>query len=428
MQRFALQVARSLESGAYADALAEALHSIAELDADSDGVANIDEILLGTAPGDGSDVWPYCSPSPALSGQDDKILDSGTNASLPEGYDVVRAYRRVHILYCGQSPSYDQLREFEASASASEQRYQALHDALDGCLDSAYWRDEGLHRIADSLIRPVSAFGPDSPTGVVFGDYHWDYQLFSYVMTGHRDVRDLLRADYHVRRRDDGGLEPITGVIPSDIVSPLPIGAPDGGGQPLEVQHRAGMITTQWFVTANTMFSELPRNTAAQAYRAYLGYDIAQLQGIWPVANEPRDIDNKGVARAECATCHSTLDPLSYAFAYYEGFPEPFRSGAQGTYNPERPVAFLPQWQNDQSWLLGQPVDSVVAWAERAAQTDEFKRRIGLLLFRHALDREPTPGERAAFDAVWRALPEDGWSANRLLHRLIDLPGFGGRS
>ena len=56
-----------------------------------------------------------------------------------------------------------------------------------------------------------------------------------------------------------------------------------GGGQPLDVEHRAGMITTQWFLVINTMLSDLPRTTAAQAYRSYLGEDIARQEGIWPV-------------------------------------------------------------------------------------------------------------------------------------------------
>lgn len=50
--------------------------------------------------------------------------------------------------------------------------------------------------------------------GAGFADYAWDYRLFAYIMTGDRDVRDLLVADYHVEQRVDGCLEPVGGVVP----------------------------------------------------------------------------------------------------------------------------------------------------------------------------------------------------------------------
>lgn len=37
------------------------------------------------------------------------------------------------------------------------------------------------------------------------------------------------------------------------------------------------MLTTRWFLAKNTMVTPIPRTTAAQAYRAYLGYDIAKM-------------------------------------------------------------------------------------------------------------------------------------------------------
>ena len=81
------------------------------------------------------------------------------------------------------------------------------------------------------------------------------------------------------------------------------------------------MITTAWFFVINTMFTAVPRTTAAQAYRSYLGYDIARSEGlIEPPAGTPLiDYDQKGVTEEECAVCHRTLDPLSYAFTRYKG-------------------------------------------------------------------------------------------------------------
>ncbi|MEO1335662.1 MAG: hypothetical protein AAFV29_08455, partial [Myxococcota bacterium] len=190
---------------------------------------------------------------------------------------------------------------------------------------------------------------------------------------------------------------------------------------------RAGMISTQWFLVNNTQGSAMPRITAAQAYRAYLGFDIAKLQGIFPVANEPKDVDRKGVTERRCALCHSTLDPLTYAFAFYEGIT--IAGGGDGnlfgSFQPSRPQAMIPDWQDEQGSLLGQPVDDLVSWARHAVTTDAFKQNLGRLLFRHAFDREPEITEQAAFEEIWRSLSEEGWSANRVIHRLIDLPLFG---
>ncbi|MEM7678774.1 MAG: hypothetical protein AAF449_22560, partial [Myxococcota bacterium] len=289
---FGLQVASAMMPGPYEEALSNALSMVADLDADGDGVSNEEEFKMGTAPGDIQDVGPTCSAPPS------------SQPLVSEGYDYARAYRRLHILYCGQSPSFEQLTQFEADASTADQRYEAMHAALEACLGGSYWQNEGLPRIADPLIRPISTFGRNSNVGLPFSDYEWDYRLFSYVMTQNRDVRDLLLADYHVQSGDDGDLARVEGVIPGDLQSAL---FRQSGGQPLEPQHRAGMITTQWFLVHNTMGSAMPRITAAQAYRAYLGFDIAKLQGILPVANEPKDVDHKGVTERRCALCHSTL-------------------------------------------------------------------------------------------------------------------------
>lgn len=44
------------------------------------------------------------------------------------------------------------------------------------------------------------------------------------------------------------------------------------------------MNTTQWLLVMNTMYSFLPRSTAAQAYRAYLGLDISERESELPPA------------------------------------------------------------------------------------------------------------------------------------------------
>jgi hypothetical protein len=78
--------------------------------------------------------------------------------------------------------------------------------------------------------------------------------------------------------------------------------------------------------------------------------------------------------------------------------------------------------------LLGEQVTDVRAWAERAVTTEAFARNLALMLFRDALGREPTPSELAELRVVWRALERDGWSANRMVHRIVDTRAFGGAS
>jgi hypothetical protein len=175
------------------------------------------------------------------------------------------------------------------------------------------------------------------------------------------------------------------------------------------------------------MFSALPRTSAAQAYRSYLGADISSSEGLRPVAGEPLDIDQKGVAEARCANCHSTLDPLSYAFAEYEGI-QISADLKFGAYRPERVPERLPGWNasKQQSMLLGQPVANLVEWGKVAAASDEFKRNMANVFFRHALGREPGASDQTDFQAMWRALPADGYSANKLIHRLVDSLSFGG--
>ena len=400
---FGLQVASAMQSGDYAESLSDALTAIADEDADGDGVSNFDEISVGTAPGDARDVGILCPANPS-------------EPNIGEDYDFARAYRRVHVLFCGQSPKFEDLQGLENDEAQTEARYHTVHDALQACLDSPYWQNEGLHRLADDLIRPTS------DNGLPFADFWWDYRLFSYIMTRDRDVRDLLLADYHVEAQDDGTLTRVEGVVPGTTEGPLFAGS---GGQPLEPQYRAGMITTQWFLVLNSARTDLPRNSAARAYRGYLGFDLATNQGIIPIADEPKDIDRKGVSDARCAACHSTLDPLTYGFAFYNGMTQDNDGNRSGSYDPDRPKNRILDWQDNQTMLFGEPVDGVVGWAQRAVSSDAFKRNLADMLFHYTFNRGPEIREQGAFEDAWRALPEDGWSANRLIHRFIDLPAFG---
>jgi hypothetical protein len=412
---FGASVKAKLAPGAeFEAALADALAELEQEDADGDGLSNLDELEIGTAPGDAASGW---SEAPPPQGSANPQFDVGN-------YDYAFAYRRVMVLYCGASPSYDQRQAFDADQPGAETLRERLHAALGECLDSKHWSETALPRLADKRVRPLQAAGPDSqirigPRRLVVGDYRYDYRLWRYLLTGDRDMRELLTARYHVTEDEHGALQPVSGVLPKD--DPMAF----AGGQPLEEEQRAGMLTTQWYLAINTMFSSLPRTSAAQAYRSYLGADISSGEGIRPVPGEPVDIDDKGVADARCATCHSTLDPLAYAFAKYEGIDSMF-GGGFGGYRPDR-VTRMPRWSDEaqRPVLFGQAVGSLPEWGMVASKSDMFKRNMAELFFEHALTRKPGPADQEEFRLLWHAMPEDGYSANRLIHRLVDTQAFG---
>jgi hypothetical protein len=420
--------------------LPRALMAIEALDSDMDGAPNRAEITAGTKPGNGNS-------RPAASG------DAGVDSLPPNPdyaighYDAAYAYKRASALYCGQSPSYDDMLPFRDPAKGAQELEALLHERIENCLNGDYWLNEGLPRLADDRIRPIRNLGQDAQVFITIpipsiwgevrlrstmGDYTFDYRLWTYVLSGNRDARDLLLAQYYVVVKPDGSWG-----LTEELVDKTDETA-TAGGQRLEKPYRAGMITTQWFLTRNTMFSDLPRTTAAAAYRSYLGADISKMQGLMPIAGEPDDIDDKGVDAPRCAACHSTLDPLAYAFAPYTGFEFDLftvtdlvlfgqMNGLFGVYMEERPASRMPRWSpaEQQPYLFGKKVDNLRAWAELAASSDEFARNLANIFFTHAFSREVDPSEQAQFQALWQSLRNDGYSANKLIHKIIDSQAFG---
>jgi hypothetical protein len=490
---FGTDIREGLTPGAtFEKSLPAALKTLEGEDSDGDGASNLSELLGGTLPGD-----PTSFPKPAgsIDAGTPRASDGGIGTRADGGsaanpdfqvgtYDPSFAFRRINTLYCGRSPSFEQREAFRAAQGDAEATRKQLHATLDTCLKSDYWQKTTLPRLADSKIRPQGSLGPDSKISLGGGiklsiaDYYYDYRLWRWTMTEDRDMRHVLTADYFVLEGPDGKLSTTYDVIRGSGFI--------GGGQPMPRDKRAGMITTQWFLVIHTMFSALPRTTAAQAYRAYLGTDIAAGEGLMPVPNEPVDIDKKGVAEARCAGCHSTLDPLAYAFMKYEGigfggaaiptniprlptetgatpgaaggiypnptatpaagggiYPNPLAapgatppggggviypsSVAFGGYNEQRGPRRIPGWDDakQQAYILGKPVSSLVEWAKVASESDQFKRTMTETFYIHAFGRKPDQADLPEFNGLWRSLPEDGYSANRLLHRLIDTQTFG---
>lgn len=398
---FGIDILTRLPNG-FEESLPDALAEVATLDSDGDGVDNLSEWLEGTAPGDETSVLRV----PMADGAPNPAYNVG-------GWDGPFAYRRASLSWCGVAPGYDEMERVRGlDAPAQRAEVVALAQA---CVATPWWRDVGLPELAHYIVRPIEAVGWDSVVGIQLGDYEWDYALFAYAMTGGRDARDLVLADYHVRRAESGELERVEGAVP---------GRRNEGGQPAPPEQRAGMITTQWFLAINTMFSPLPRTTAAQAYRAFLGYDISLLEGIDPIAGEPLDVDDKGVQQAECAGCHATLDPLAYVFADWEGISLGNFSN-NGRFDAERARDVIPGWDDPQAYLFGEPVDSVRDWAEAAAASDAFARNLAVLVFRDALQRMPESLDAEEFLALWQSLPSDGYSIDALIARLVQSDAFG---
>jgi hypothetical protein len=181
---------------------------------------------------------------------------------------------------------------------------------------------------------------------------------------------------------------------------------------------------------SNTMFTAIPRTTAAQAYRAFLGYDLARLEGLYPVENEPADYDNRGVAAPACAACHTTLDPLSYPFSRYEGIGG--GTGYSYSYNADRMPGFV--WSNgakvaetpEQGMLFGEPVADLVAWGRVAANSEPFRRATVLDYWKLMFGDAPRPTEEAEFAALVEAFgTTHEHQIERMLHDLIDLEAYG---
>ncbi len=405
-------IASGLDNEAFIAALPAALEAIEAEDTDGDGFDNIDEIIGGSRPHD----------------------DASTpgNLDCPEDVDELdypicqfsrrHVFRKVHLDFCGVSPSYEEVLDFEKMTET--QQDDTLHAALDTCLDSEFWlgKDGFVWKMAHDKVRPVGALKAgedDVPEVVDLADYFNDYNLFVWSHTDGHDVRSLLMADFHVVR----ATEPTAYSVVATIDPPCA-----ACNEPMQVDRRAGMLTTKWFTGYFIMFTPLPRAAAAQAYRAYLGLDIAKSQGLdHLIGGEPVDYDHKGVDADTCAVCHSTLDPLTYAFRNYNGI-----TGQRHQYQPGRLEAV---WPNDPTnlhqtpengFILGQPYDDLREWAQIAANSDDFVIAITRDYWRRLIGRDPLPNELGELEALWQGLKgEHAYSVEAMLHDFIMTEAYG---
>ena len=429
----ALDEPRPLSIETFRWALPEALRAVEMLDADEDGFSNLEELMSGSDLADTSSVPDYrsCTPGEEI-------------AARAQDYDVCavdRAYvlKKVLIDFCGRSPSFDELAAFRALAPEAQKT--AVHARLDECLASEHWAGPNgvVWNMANDKIRPARSLKSGNtflgkPGDIPLADYTDDYLLFVYVNTGDRDVRDALLADYFVRKETDGSWTRFSN-------GPLVEFQSRGFGlaQLVAPDRRAGMITARWFLMSNTMFTAVPRTTAAQAYRSYLGFDIARLEGLYSAANEPADYDRKDVERPACAVCHATLDPLTYPFTRYEGIGGGDGGGLVGlgddipfSYNENRLERFVGvdgarvADTPEAGMLFGEPVADLVAWAEVAANSEAFAQNVVREYWELLIGEAPRPAESAELRALWTDLMGvHEYQVERMLHALIDTEAYG---
>jgi hypothetical protein len=442
--------ARPLSDEAFSAGLPAALAAAAALDPDGDGVSSLDEIQAGSNPAEQSSkpATRECRSNVTVTG--------GLNLC---GYDDAYAYSKVLLDFCGRAATQAERAAFASSVD----RKSDLHAALTTCLRTEYWRgrDGIAWNLGSAKIRPnASVKAGLNPGSVPLGDYDDDFALFTYAQIDDHDVREMLTADYYV----DGPTAAAPTTYTQVRLTPKEDLARRPGFttyQALEKGERAGMLTTRWFRAINTMFSAVPRTTAAQAYRAYLGLDIALLQGLQEgIGAEPVDYDNKGVRAAGCIGCHRTLDPLAYPFSRYEGLdldPNLVRLLAgmmnqdggpagmpDGGAPPMPTIPVLPQYipnrmerflESDGERVLdvpeagalfGKPVKNVVEWASVAAASPAFARKVAFDYWYVVFGEEPRAADVPEVTRLATALAEqDGYHVERMLHRMIDTEAYG---
>lgn len=399
---------RPLSDGDFSMALPGALGSVEALDSDGDNVGNLVEIQRGTLPGD-PNSFPTDIPCAGGSNPQFKVCQ----------YDLRYVYKKVLLDFCGYSPTYGMMRTFQALATDDLKRTY-LDGELDRCLGTDFWRGKNgvLWKLAHPKIRPVGSLKSGEDQGQIpLADYYDDYALFAYSHTDDHDVRSVLTADFFAQR--SGSNPTVYTAVPS-----LP------STQVVDQPHRAGNMTTSWTLAYFVMFTALPRNAASQMYRAYLGLDIAKQEGIYSVANEPRDYDAKGVQSPACAACHATLDPLSYPYRNYNGLTGP--TNQFGRYVPNRLETFFGNqgptlaMTPESGVIFNQPVSSLTQWAQVAANSDAFLRATATDYWKLLLGHPPQPEENAEFVALWQALKTThNYRVRPMLHQLIRTEAYG---
>jgi hypothetical protein len=461
--------------GDVAASMAGALKATQGLDCDGDGISNLDEILKGTPPGvfDGSSGGD--SGSPELNCEERNKLSDWDVC----GYDHQHAFKRVFYDFCGVKPSFDELTKFMSLADA--QKDQFLQKVAQECMLTEYWRGEDgvVWRLAHPKIQPLQTLKSGRNRGSLpLGDYDDDYHLFLYHHIDGNDIRGILTAQYHVMREgiqytpvDEVPLHENAGGVVR-VIS----GVFKGTQQWVPKANRAGLLTTLWTSSFRTMFTSIPRTTAAHALRAFLDLDIARSQGLVMPEDKNfklKDYDSKGVTASDCAFCHNTLDPASYPFTEYNGLSFKLPNDGKdlnisSVFDPDdrsqdiNLPGWIPQFlinavvnrsdllipglykkkridiiasmntttepHLDQTptagYLLGKPVKNLVEWAQVAANSDHFFKTVTKDYWMVMIGRDPAEFHKEEYDLLWQGLKKHR-SVRDMLLQLITTEAYG---
>ncbi len=252
--------------------------SIGSKDCDHDGFSNLREIELGSLPGS-------LSSTPRTSS-----CEKGSGGSKACSSDPDYVYKKVWFDVCGEPPSYSDFLKFKNLKA--EAKSEAIDEQLDSCMNSNYWRgkDGVIWEIGHYKIRPVGSVKAGEDPGVLpIVDYYADFNLFVYSQIDDHDARELLLADYTVTRTIAANNRTVyTKIAPQRLLD----------GQVMQPERRVGLLTTFWNLSFYLNYTGIARVLVAQAFNAYLGVSLAQMQGLNPPDPEEssfRDYDSKGV-------------------------------------------------------------------------------------------------------------------------------------
>jgi hypothetical protein len=253
---------------------------------------------------------------------------------------------------------------------------------------------------------------------------------------GH-DARSVITADFFVTRETVPSVPSTSSATSYAVVQDLPDDPTCAGcDEPMVADRRAGMITSRWFLSYFVMFTPLPRAAAAQAYRAFLGVDIAKNEGLFPITvangypeDEPKDYDAKGVMEPACAACHSTLDPLMYAYRNYNGLTGQNGAG-RAKYVPGRLELIwddpLMNQTPESGYILGQPYTDLTEWVQIAANSDQFAIAALRDYWRILIGRDPLAAEAEEFDQLWQDFKTThAYSVEKMLHDFVRTEAYG---
>jgi hypothetical protein len=412
---------------------------LSELDCDQDGVTNGQEIADGSYPGESLSF-------PAPSGCESGGLEKDNPMYDLCDYDHNYVYRKIWHDFCGVPPSWDDYQEFKELDTQS--KTVALDSVLEECLDSRHWlgKDGVVWKIGYYKIRPVGSVKAGEDEGLLpIVDYYADFNLFVYSQIDGNDAREQLLADYTVTRSGGNG-SPIqyTKQAPNRLLD----------GQVMQPEYRVGLLTTFWNLGFYLNYTGVARVLAAQAFRAYLGITMSEMEGLIepPVEDSKfKDYDQKGVDRPECAVCHRTVDPLSYPFRNYNGLTGTSSvlqgqnaSGLSsvenlGTKENLTPLSYsLPRMDYfekttpgisempEAGYILGQRVENLQEWAEVLVNSDQFAANTVRDYWRVIIGHEPLPDEQKEFKRLWQDFKTvHNYSVEAMLYDLIRTKAYG---